>query len=130
MATTPDGSVVDEVNSGEEDPVPPRGVGKDDRGEQRTSPARNGKHGDGNPTSGAGARPHGGYPPNHPEPPSPIDQLVAALRDAGFSTNPRHRRRHRLDPDPDSDDDGKRPKVKIPLQFLKEYQVRGLMHTC
>ena len=26
MAATPNGSVVDEVNSGEEDPVPPRGA--------------------------------------------------------------------------------------------------------
>ena len=40
MAATPDGSVVDEVNSGDEDPVPPRQVRKDDRGEMRTSPAR------------------------------------------------------------------------------------------
>ena len=28
MAATPNGSVVDGVNSGEDDPVPPRGVGK------------------------------------------------------------------------------------------------------
>ena len=127
MATTPNGSVVDEVNSGEEDPVPPRGVGRDDRGERRTSPTRNRQHGDRNPNGSAGACPHGTYTL---EPPSPIDQLVAALRDAGFSNNPRHRRCHGLYPDPDSDDDGKRPKVKIPLQFLKEYQVKGLMHTC
>ena len=89
MATTPDGFVVDEVNSGEEDPVPPRGVGKDDRGEPRTSPACSRKHGDGNPTGGVGACLHRGYPPNPLEPPSPIDQLVAELCDAGFNTNPR-----------------------------------------
>ena len=37
MAATPDGSVVDEVNSGEDDLVPPRGAGRDDRGGWRTS---------------------------------------------------------------------------------------------
>ena len=130
MAATPDGSVVDEVNSGEEDPVPPRLVEKEDRGEWRTSPAHNGKCGDGNPTSGAGACPHGGYPPNPLEPPSPIDQLVAALCDAGFNTNSRHQRCHGLDPDPNSDDDGRKPKVKIPPPVLKDYQVRDLVHTC
>ena len=116
MAATPDGSVVDEVNTGEEDPVPPRHVGKDDRGERRTSPAR-GKCGDGNPTGGAGTRLHGGYPPNPLESPNPIDQLVAALRDAGFNTNPRRCRCHGLDPDPDSDED--KPKVKIPPPVFK-----------
>ena len=52
MATTPNGSVVDEVNSGEDDPVPPRGTGRDDRGEQRNLPNPWGQH----PSSGAGAR--------------------------------------------------------------------------
>ena len=108
MATAPDGSVVDEVNSGEDDPVPPRGVGRDDRGERRTYPS-----------DGAGACLHRGYIPGPPEPPRPIDQLVAALRNAGLSTNPRCQRRHRLDPDPESDDDGRRPKVKIPPPIFK-----------
>ena len=116
MAATPDGSVVDEVNSVEEDPVPPRGVGRDDRGEWRTSPTRNRQRSDGNSSSSAGACPCGGYTPEHP---SPIDKLVAALRGAGFSTNSRHQRCHGLDPDPDSDDDGKRPKVKIPPPIFK-----------
>ena len=68
MSTTPDGSVVDEVNSGEDDPVPARGMGRDDRGEQRTSPTRNRQLGDGNPSGGAGACPHGGYIPGPPDP--------------------------------------------------------------
>ena len=33
MAMTPDGSVVDEVNSDEDGPNPPRGAGRDGRGE-------------------------------------------------------------------------------------------------
>ena len=66
MATTPDGSVVDEVNSGEEDPVPPRGIERDDRGEQRTSPTHNGQRSDGTPSGGAGACLHGGYIPGPP----------------------------------------------------------------
>ena len=79
MASTPNGSVVDEVNSGEEDPViPPKGAEK-----------ANGPHGDGNPSSGAGAHLHKECTPHPQESPSPIDQLVAALHDAGFNTNPR-----------------------------------------
>ena len=131
MATTPDGSVVDEVNSGEDDPVPPRDAGRDDRGERRTSPTPTGHRGDGNPSGGAGGvHPHGGYVPDPPGPPNPIDQLVAALHNADLSTNPRHRRHHGLDPDPDSDDDGSRFKVRIPPQFSKDYQVKDSMHTC
>ena len=90
----------------------------------------NGPRGDGNPSSGADAHLHKERTPHPPESPSPIDQLVAALCDAGFNTNPRHQRHHRLDPDPDSDGDGRKPKVKIPPPFLKDYQVKGLMHTC
>ena len=120
MATTPDGSVVDEVNSGEDDPVPPRGAERDDRGEHRTSPTPTGQHNDRNPGSGAGGvHPHGGYIPDPPGPPNPIDQLVAALCDAGLSTNPRRQRHHGLDPDPDSDDDGSRPRVRIPPTIFK-----------
>ena len=33
MASTPDGSVVDEINSGEDEASPPKGTGKDSRGE-------------------------------------------------------------------------------------------------
>ena len=117
MAATPNGSVVDEVNSGEDDPVPPRGAGRDDRGERRTSPT---------PGAAGGEHPRGGYVPDPPEPPNPIDQLVAALCNAGLSTNPRRRRRHGLNPDPESDDDGKRPRVKIPPPILKDYQVKDL----
>ena len=108
MASTPDGSMVDEVNSGEDDPVPPRGAGKANR-----------PRGDGNPSGGAGAHLHRECTPCPPKSPSPIDQLVAALRDAGFNTNPRHRRHQGLDPDSDSDDDGRKPKVKIPPPIFK-----------
>ena len=127
MAATPDGSVVDEVNSGEDDPVTPRGAGRDDRGEQGTSPTHNGQCSDGNPGSGAGACLHGGY---IPEPPKPIDQLVAALRDAGFNTTPdvedimdliQTQEAMRIEED---------LKSKSLLQFLKDYQVKDLMHIC
>ena len=110
MATTPDGSVVDEVNSGEDDPVPPRGAGRDNRGERRTSPT---------PGGAGGSHLCGGYVPDPPEPPNPIDQLVAALHDAGLSTNPRCQRHHGRNPDPESDDDGRRPRVKIPPPIFK-----------
>ena len=46
MASTPDGSVVDEINSGEDGPPPPKGSGRDDRGEWVTSPTPRGHHGD------------------------------------------------------------------------------------
>ena len=55
MATTPDGSVVDEVNSGEDDPIPPRGLQEEmieENGELPQPLHRH--HGDGNPSSGAG----------------------------------------------------------------------------
>ena len=45
--------------------------------------------------------------------------MVAALHDAGLSTNPRCRRHHGLDPDPNNDDDGRRPRVKIPPPIFK-----------
>ena len=107
MASTPNGSVVDEVNLGEEDPViPPKGAGKASR-----------PCGDGNPSSGVGACPCKECTPCPPESPNPIDQLVAALCDAGFNTNPRHRRCHGLDADPASDED--KPKVKIPPPVFK-----------
>ena len=38
MASTPNGSVVDEINAGEDGPPPPKGSGRDDRGEHVTSP--------------------------------------------------------------------------------------------
>ena len=47
--------------------------------------------------------------------PNPIDQLVAALCDAGLSTDPGCRRGHGLDPRPSGiPDEEFRPKVKIP----------------
>ena len=62
---------------------------------------------------------HGGYDPDFLGPPNPIDQLVAALPDAGLNTDPRCQRRHGLDPDQDSDDDGRRPRIKIPPPIFK-----------
>ena len=46
MASTPDGSVVDEINSGEDGPPCPKGSGKDGRGERKTSPTPRGHRGD------------------------------------------------------------------------------------
>ena len=46
MASTPDGSVVDEINSGEDGPPPPKGSGRDDREERVTSPTPGGHCGD------------------------------------------------------------------------------------
>ena len=62
----------------------------------------------------------GGYDPDFQGPPNPIDQLVAALRDTGLNTNPKHKRRHGLDPNSDSDSDGEpKPRVKIPPPIFK-----------
>ena len=85
--------MVDEINSGEDGPPPPTGSGKDGRGEQKTSPTLKGHHGDRDRSSGAGgACSCGGYDPDFLGPPSPIDQLVAALHDAGLNTNPKCQR--------------------------------------
>ena len=127
MASTPNGSVVDEINSGEDGSPPPKGSGRDDRGECVTSPTPGGYFGNRDQTGGVHS--HGGYNPNFLGPPNPIDQLVAALHDAGLNTNPKCQKYHELDPDSDSDsDDGSRPKVRIPPQFSKDYQVKDLMH--
>ena len=57
--------------------------------------------------------------------------MVAALRDAGYNTNPKCRKCHGLDPDSDSDsDDGTDPESKFLPQFSKDYQVKDLMCTC
>ena len=46
--------------------------------------------------------------------------MVAALHDAGLTTNPKCQKCHGLDPDSDSDsDDGSRPKVRIPSLIFK-----------
>ena len=70
MASTPDGSVVDEINSGEDGPPPPKGSGKDDR-EWVTSLTPRGHHGDRDQTSGVGAHSRGGYNPDFLGPPTP-----------------------------------------------------------
>ena len=46
MASTPNGSVVDEINSCEDGPPPPKGSGKDDRGEPVNSLTPRGHHSD------------------------------------------------------------------------------------
>ena len=63
---------------------------------------------------------HGGYNPDFLAPPNPIDQLIAALHDAGLSTNSKCQKCHGLDPDSDSNSDGEtRPRVKIPPPIFK-----------
>ena len=101
MDKAPDGLVIQESSSDEETAPPGGGAGKG-----------TGKHGDGNPTSGAGARPWRQPPPHSP---GPIDELIAALCEA--SLNPVHPRRHGLDPFPD--EDRRRPKVKIQTPVFK-----------
>ena len=118
MASTPNGSVVDEINSYEQGPPPPKGSGKDNRGEWVTSPTPGGHHSDRDQTGDVHL--HGGYDLDFLGPPNPIDQLVAALHHAGLNTNPKCRKLHGLDPDSDSDsDDKRRTKVRIPLPIFK-----------
>ena len=62
-----------------------------------------------NPTGGAGARP---CKECHPRSPSPIDELIAALREA--TLGPLHPGCHGLDPLPDN-----RPRVKIQPPVFK-----------
>ena len=87
MVSTPDGSVVDEINSGEDGPPPPKGSGINDRGECITSPPPGRRCSNRDQTGGTHS--HGGYNPDFLGPPNPIDQLVAALHNAGFNTNPK-----------------------------------------
>ena len=100
MDKGPDGLVIQESSSDDDTAPPVGGAGKD------------GKHGDKNPTSGAGA-----HPRREPRPrsPGPIDELIAALREATLS--PVHPRHHGLDPLPD--EDKTRPKVKIQPPVFK-----------
>ena len=97
------------------------GSGKDSRGERITSLTPKGHRGDrGQTGSVGGMRSHGGYDPDFLGPPNPIDELVAALCDAGLNTNPKCWKCHGLDPDSDSDsDDGSRPRVRIPPPIFK-----------
>ena len=74
-------------------------------------------------TEGCGGA--GGCPrrDRRPQSPGPIDELIAALREA--TLGPACPRRHGLDPLPDD-----RPRVKSNLPFLKESQVKDLTHIC
>ena len=69
MASTPDGSVVDEINSGEDGPPPPKGSGRDNRGECITTPPPGGRHGDRDQTGSAHSC--GGYNTDFIGPPTP-----------------------------------------------------------
>ena len=101
MDKAPGGSVIQGSSSDEEANPPVGGAGK-----------VTGKHGDRNPTGSAGACPRGERPPCSP---GPIDELIAALREA--TLNPVCPRCHGLDPFPD--EDLRRPKVKIPPPVFK-----------
>ena len=97
---------------------PPKGLKKDNREECETFPLPRGfcSHRD----QTGGAYSCWGYNPDFLGPPNPIDQLVAALHDAGLNTAPKYCKCHGLDPDSDSDSDGKtRPRVKIPPPIFK-----------
>ena len=102
MLKAPDGAVVDESSSNE-------GAGAAVGGAEREAEECEGRNP--NPTSGAGARPRREC---HPQSPSPIDELITALREA--TLGPAHPRHHGLDPLPDDD---RRPKVKIQPPVFK-----------
>ena len=69
MASTPNGSVVDEINSGKDGPPPPKGSAKDGR-EWITSLTPKGHRSDRDRTGGVGgACSHGGYDPDFLGPP-------------------------------------------------------------
>ena len=69
---------------------------------------------------GTGARPRKEHRPRSP---GPIDELIAALREA--TLGPLHPGRHGLDPLQTIG-----PESKFNPQFLKEYQEKDLMHIC
>ena len=98
MPTGLDGMVVDRSSS------------DDDTGGAVGSAEREAEgHGGTKPVSGVGARP---CKERHPRSPGPIDELIAALREA--TLGPAHPRCHGLDPLPDD-----RPKVKIQPPVFK-----------
>ena len=105
MDKAPNGLVVQEHSSGEDDVTPPMGgAGKDTR-----------KHGDENPVGSAGAHPHREHTPHSSVSPTPVDQILSALRGAGLT--PGRHRHHGLDPFPH--EDRNKPKVKIPPPVFK-----------
>ena len=109
MPTGPDGAVVEGSSSDDETGGAVGGAEKETEGRGGTKPV-----------GGAGVRPH---KERRPRSPGPIDELIAALREA--TLGPACPRRHGLDPLPDT-----RPKVKIQPPFLKESQVKDLMRIC
>ena len=127
MASTPDGSVIDGINAGEDGPPLPR-IKKRMAGKNAQPP---------HPLEDIMAIETKQVVCTHVGDiiqifwdPQPVDQLVAALHDTGLNTNPKHQKHHGLDPDSVTQ------MVKADLeseflpQFSKDYQVKDLMCTC
>ena len=117
MPKAPDGTIMDESSSDEEISLP--------LVVQLVVWKKKVKDGDPNPNPAGGA---GACPCKEcrPRSPGPIDELIAALHEATLGPAcPRH---HGLDPLPDEIEEGL--KSKSNPQFLKDYQVKGLMRTC
>ena len=100
MPKAPDGTVANESSSDNDTGGAVGGTEKEDEG--RGGP---------NPVGGVGAHPHRECCPQSP---GPIDELIAALREA--TLGPACPRRHGLDPLPDDD---RKPKVKIQPPVFK-----------
>ena len=103
MSKAPDGTIMDESSSDNDIGAAVGSAEKETEGCGGPKP---------NPAGGAGARPR---KERHPHSPGPIDELIAALREA--TLGPACPRRHRLDPLPD--DVRRRPKVKIQPPVFK-----------
>ena len=108
MPIGPDGTVV-EGPSSDDDTGAVSGAEREAEGPGGTKPV-----------GGAGAHP---CKECRPQSPGPIDELIAALREA--TLGPAHPRCHGLDPLPNL-----RPESKFNPQFLKESQVKDLMLIC
>ena len=127
MAKAPDGTVLGEISSDDEGNCNPTGNPEIEAGE----------HGVPNPhpmggagaVGGAGARPHRNrtpecpHRPRTPENPNPIHELIAALREATLGP-------FTLDAMDWIHPQIIGPESKFNPQFLKEYQVKDLMHIC
>ena len=89
---TPDGTLLETLGEdGEEEHIPPDTLESKDGDDHDTSPPPRGSHsGRGESVSGCRHGSIGGYALDHSGPYHVIEQLVAALRDAGLNTNPKH----------------------------------------
>ena len=114
MAKAPDGAVVGDIFSDDEDRTAPTGEPEREAGERRDPNLMGGAGA----VSGAGARPRRNRTPERPrrpctpENPNPIHELIAALREATLGLL--HPGCHGLDPPPDN-----RPRVKIQPPVFK-----------